>query len=116
MKFACKWRQLFLLCTLTARIAMAAFTLSSLTDIASTGFGLMTQSIDWAATKIGYEACPYVEDPFPAITHGITNYILGQESAVTLILNITAGWEMNRRSEGDQEPLVLIFTGDTGTN
>jgi glucan phosphorylase len=85
MKFACKWRQLFLLCTLTARIAMAAFSLSSLTDIASSGFGLMTQSIDWAATKIGYEACPYVEDPFPAITNGITKYIWGQDCAVTLI-------------------------------
>jgi ATP-dependent Clp protease ATP-binding subunit ClpA len=29
-------------------------------------------------------------------------------------MNITQGWEMNRRAAMDQEPLVLIFTGDTG--
>lgn len=41
----------------------------SFTDYTKVGVDMMLDALDWAAVKIGYDACPYVENPMPAITN-----------------------------------------------
>lgn len=49
-----------------------------------------------------------------SLLFSLSKRILGQDNAIRTIINITQGWDMNRKAAMDQEPLVLIFTGDTG--
>jgi len=60
------------------------------------------------------DACPLVEDPVTSLQHVLSERIIAQDAAISAITDGFAAWDMDRRSQSSEHPMVLAFTGPTG--
>ncbi|CCI39989.1 unnamed protein product [Albugo candida] len=72
--------------------------------------------MDWAGYHSGLaEQCSYVEKPSTAAKNHLLEHIIAQDLAVESIIAAIEAWEFTRPTAKDRIPLVLAFTGPTGT-
>ncbi|CAI5727561.1 unnamed protein product [Peronospora effusa] len=65
-------------------------------------------------TGLGYQ-CTFVKKPSQMVRQHLQENLKGQERAVEAVVSAIEAWEFSRTSAKDRAPLVLAFTGPTGT-
>nr|CCA14037.1 conserved hypothetical protein [Albugo laibachii Nc14] len=103
-------RHLFLLLLLTTTMA---FDWKTMMDRTQTS---VQSAIEWAGYHSGLaDQCCYVDKPSTAARNHLTEHIIAQHLAVESIIAAIEAWEFARPTAKDRIPLVLAFTGPTGT-